>query len=69
MAVLLTIGVISVILTPGTSLFAIVPMFVQQMAVGGLLGYGMGKAIVYLINRLKLESEGCTLCSVSRWCC
>ncbi len=58
MAVLLTIGVISVILTPGTSLFAIVPMFVQQMAVGGLLGYGMGKAIVYLINRLKLESEG-----------
>ncbi|MDV2482207.1 potassium/proton antiporter [Methanoculleus sp. Wushi-C6] len=58
MAVLLTIGVISVILIPGTSLLAILPMFVQQMAVGGLLGYGMGQAIVFLINRLKLEFEG-----------
>jgi cell volume regulation protein A len=57
-AVLLTIGIIGVILTPGTSLLAVVPMFVQQMAVGGLLGYGMGQAVVFLINRLKLEFEG-----------
>jgi cell volume regulation protein A len=58
MAVLLTTGIIVLILTPGSSVFAFVPMFVQQMTVGGLFGYGMGKAIVYLINRLKLESEG-----------
>ena len=58
MAVLLTTGIIVLILTPGSSAFAFVPMFVQQMAVGGLFGYGMGKASVYLINRLKLESEG-----------
>lgn len=58
MAILLTTGVIALILTPGSSIFAIVPMFVQQMAVGGLLGYGMGQAIVWLLNRLKLESEG-----------
>ncbi|PKL55538.1 MAG: potassium/proton antiporter [Methanomicrobiales archaeon HGW-Methanomicrobiales-6] len=57
-AVLLTIGIIGVILTPGTSLLAVVPMFVQQMAVGGLLGYGMGQVVVFLINRLKLEFEG-----------
>jgi cell volume regulation protein A len=54
MAVLLTIGIIGVILAPGTSLLAIIPMFVQQMAVGGLLGYAMGQTIVFLINRLKL---------------
>ncbi|WP_292518255.1 potassium/proton antiporter [Methanoculleus sp.] len=58
MAVLLTTGIIGVILVPETSLLAIVPMFVQQMAVGGLFGYGMGRFIVWLINRLKLESEG-----------
>lgn len=58
MAVFLTTGVIALILTPGTSGLALIPMFVQQMVVGGLLGYGMGKGIAFLINRLKLESEG-----------
>ena len=58
MAILLTTGIIALILTPGSSIFALVPMFVQQMAVGGLIGYGMGQAIVWLLNRLKLESEG-----------
>ena len=58
MAVFLTTSVIALILTPGASVLMLVPMFVQQMVVGGLLGYGMGKAIVFLINRLKLESEG-----------
>ncbi len=58
MAVLLTTGIIGLILTPGSSIFSLVPTFVQQMAVGGLLGYAMGMFIVYLINRLKLESEG-----------
>jgi cell volume regulation protein A len=58
MAVLLTTGIIALILTPGSSLFDLVPMFVQQMAVGGLLGYGLGRFTVWLINRIKLESEG-----------
>jgi cell volume regulation protein A len=58
MAVFLTTGVIALILSPGTSGFALIPMFVQQMVVGGLFGYGMGKGIAFLINRLKLESEG-----------
>ncbi|MDI3506262.1 MAG: potassium/hydrogen antiporter [Methanomicrobiaceae archaeon] len=48
----------AVFFTPGASVLALVPMFVQQMVVGGLLGYGTGKAIVFLVNRLKLESEG-----------
>jgi len=58
MAVLLTTGIITLILAPGTSALTLVPMFVQQLAVGGLLGYGMGWVIVFLINRLKLEFEG-----------
>ncbi|MCM2466860.1 potassium/proton antiporter [Methanoculleus oceani] len=58
MAILLTTGIIGLILIPGSSFFTLIPMFVQQMAVGGLLGYGIGQAIVWLLNRLKLESEG-----------
>ncbi|MEN6513021.1 potassium/proton antiporter [Methanoculleus sp.] len=58
MAVFLTTGIIALILTPGSSVLALIPMFVQQMVVGGLLGYGLGRFVVFLINRLKLESEG-----------
>ncbi len=58
MAVFLTIGIISLILMPERSALTLVPLFIQQMAVGGLFGYGMGWLTVHLINRLKLEFEG-----------
>ncbi|MDD4255176.1 MAG: potassium/proton antiporter [Methanofollis sp.] len=58
MAVLLTTGIIGLILTPGSSIFSLVPMFVQQMAVGSMLGYVMGMVLVSLVNRIRLESEG-----------
>ncbi|HRY75591.1 MAG TPA: potassium/proton antiporter [Methanoregulaceae archaeon] len=58
MAIFLTIGAISLIMLPQTSFFSLVPLFVQQMAVGGLLGYGMGKGAAWLINAVKLEYEG-----------
>lgn len=58
MAIFLTTGIIALILTPGTSILTLIPMFVQQMLVGGLLGFVLGRGVVLLINRLKLESEG-----------
>jgi cell volume regulation protein A len=58
MAIFLTIGAIVLLLQPGTSFFALVPLFVQQMAVGGLFGYGMGKGTAWLINVVNLEYEG-----------
>ena len=58
MAVFLTIGAITLILNPELSILALVPLFIQQMVVGGISGYVMGKAMVYFINRLKLEFEG-----------
>lgn len=70
MAVLLTTGIIGLILTPGSSIFDLVPTFAQQMAVGGLMGYGLGRFTVWFINRIKLETEGGLYrCSPSRWCC
>jgi potassium/hydrogen antiporter len=58
MAILLTTGIISLILVPGSPAVSLISTFVQQVTVGGLLGYGMGLSVVYLINRLRLESEG-----------
>lgn len=58
MAVFLTIGAITLLLDPGLSPLILIPLFVQQMVVGGLIGYGMGRLMVYLINRLRLEFEG-----------
>lgn len=36
----------------------LLPLFVQQMAVGGIIGYGFARAAVVAINRLRLEYEG-----------
>jgi cell volume regulation protein A len=43
---------------PATAPAALIPMFVQQMAVGAVIGYGLGRAAVVAINRLRLEYEG-----------
>jgi cell volume regulation protein A len=58
MAIFLTIGAITLLMNPGASILTLIPLFVQQMAVGGILGYGIGKLTVHLINVLKLEYEG-----------
>jgi potassium/hydrogen antiporter len=58
MAVLLTIGFVSLLLQPGKSVLGLIPMFFQQMALGVLFGYLMGRGMVYLVNNLKLEYEG-----------
>lgn len=58
MAVFLTLGLIELIQHPHTSLWSLVPFFLLQMGVGSLLGYVGGKALVFVINRIRLEFEG-----------
>jgi cell volume regulation protein A len=58
MAVFLTIGAIMLLTNPGSSILTLIPLFVQQMAVGGFVGYGLAKAAAWLINTLRLEYEG-----------
>lgn len=58
MAVFLTTAVIGLITDPASSVAGLVPMFVQQMLFGALAGYAAGKAMVFVINRLRLEYEG-----------
>lgn len=58
MAVFLTIGFIHLLTHPGASLVDFIPMFFSQMVLGAALGYGIGRAAVFVTNHLRLEYEG-----------
>ncbi len=58
MAVILTIGFIHMITNPNESAWSMVILLVQQMALGILFGFGMGKVMLYVVNRLRLDVEG-----------
>jgi len=58
MAVFLTLGMIALIQTPGMGAAGFGFMFLAQMGVGGVLGYGMGRIMALVLNRLDLEFEG-----------
>ncbi|NUL81720.1 MAG: potassium/proton antiporter [Armatimonadetes bacterium] len=58
MAVFLTIALTEMMLQPETNILALVPLFVQQMSIGAILGPLVGLAAVWLINRLRLEYVG-----------
>ena len=58
MAVFLTVGFIQLLTAPSTSIVGLVPEFFIQFAIGGLLGYGLGRSVVWLINQLRLHAEG-----------
>jgi potassium/hydrogen antiporter len=58
MAVFLTLGLITLMTGASGSPLDLVPMFVRQMVLGAAIGYGTGKLMVLLVNRLRLEYEG-----------
>jgi cell volume regulation protein A len=58
MAIFLTVGLIQLITMPNLSVLSIIGLFAQQMLIGAVIGYGMGKVMLFLINRLKLGYEG-----------
>ncbi|WP_424950788.1 potassium/proton antiporter [Deinococcus sp.] len=58
MAVFLTLGLTSLIADPGLSPWSVVPLFLKQMLLGGLVGYVLGRASLWAINRLSLQFEG-----------
>jgi len=58
MAVLLTTGLVRLLTHPSESPIELVPFFIQQMVLGGVLGLAFGKAMVLVINRIRLEYAG-----------
>ena len=58
MAVILTLGFIHLITNPEASIWSMIFLLLQQMVLGIVIGFIMGKAIVFKVNRLRLDYEG-----------
>ncbi len=58
MAVFLTTGMLGLLADPDASLLGLAPAFLQQMVFGALVGFSMGHASAWLINRVSLDVEG-----------
>jgi len=58
MAIFLTVGLIRLMTQPNPSPLSLIGLFVQQMLIGAVLGYGLGKVMLFLVNHLKLGYEG-----------
>lgn len=58
MAVFLTIGLTALLTRPEMSAWQTLPMFVQQMLLGLLLGYGLGRAVAWILQNIRLSFDG-----------
>ncbi len=58
MAVFLTLGLTRLLSVPAFSMLDLLPLFAQQMALGAAVGLGLGRAMTFLVNRLRLEYDG-----------
>ncbi len=58
MAYVLTIVFLTLVISPDKNIVSVIPMFLQQMLIGGLAGYGFGRLSKYIINKSNLGFEG-----------
>jgi cell volume regulation protein A len=58
MAYVLTIAFLSLVVNQDQGLASVIPLFIQQMLVGGLAGLGFGMLSKRIINRIHLDFEG-----------
>lgn len=58
MAYVLTILFLGLVINQDQSIISIIPTFFQQMILGAIAGFLMGKASEFIINRISLDFEG-----------
>lgn len=58
MAYVLTIAFLTLVVNQDKSLASIIPLFLQQMILGAIAGFGFGKLTKLTINKIKLDFEG-----------
>ncbi|HLT97790.1 MAG TPA: potassium/proton antiporter [Acidimicrobiia bacterium] len=58
MAVFLTVCFTTLVLTPESTVWQLIWLFIQQVLVGAALGILLGRASVWVVNRIRLEYEG-----------
>lgn len=58
MAYFLTVSMIYLITNPEASLLSLIPKFLKGMLIGAVSGYVMGRAMTWMVNRIKLDVAG-----------
>jgi cell volume regulation protein A len=58
MAYFLTISLTTIVASGQTDFAELIPHFFKEFILGGAIGFAMGKASVWLINNIKLETDG-----------
>ena len=58
MAYFLVVSLIYLISEPDASLVGLIPRFLRSMLLGGAAGYVFGKAMVFIVNKIKLDIDG-----------
>jgi len=58
MAYVLTIAFLTLVIHQDKSILSIIPLFGQQMILGGVAGFVFGKLSKFIINKIKLDFEG-----------
>lgn len=58
MAYVLTIAFLSLVVNQEASFASVIPVFLQQMILGGVAGFAFGKLSKFIINHIKLDFEG-----------
>jgi cell volume regulation protein A len=58
MAYVLTLSFLTLVVSPDKSIWSVIPFFIQQMVIGGLMGIVFGKFSKIIINKIQLDFEG-----------
>ncbi|HNV30385.1 MAG TPA: potassium/proton antiporter, partial [Cyclobacteriaceae bacterium] len=58
MAYFLTISMIYLVTNPEASALSLIPKFLKGMVIGGICGFLMGRAMIWLVNKIKLDVAG-----------
>ncbi|MBW3469031.1 potassium/proton antiporter [Arthrospiribacter ruber] len=58
MAYVLTIAFLTLVINQDQEIVSIIPLFFQQMILGGIAGFAFGKVSKFIINKIKLDFEG-----------
>ena len=58
MAYVLTLAFLTLVINQDLSILSIIPLFLKQMILGGIGGFGFGKLSELIINKIKLGFEG-----------
>ncbi|HZW62833.1 MAG TPA: potassium/proton antiporter [Flavobacteriaceae bacterium] len=58
MAYVLTLAFLTLVIHQDQSIYSIIPLFLQQMLLGGIAGFGFGRLSKFIINKIRLDFEG-----------